>query len=253
MIVRQAGEELWLFDQNDHAALCGVMAAAWGAEPFSSAPPPIPEAAAWHDNGWKEWDVLPRLDPSSGHPHPYSRMPPDDYLAIWERGLQRAWREGEATGLMISLHAMRFFGSKTRPQDRALFARERAREAGALAQLGAVSTDPEALPEPYATCHAWFFFWDGLSLFLCERWKSPWSSRIPASNGGERELRVERTKDSGLGAEVVIDPFPFRDPLRLEAPVRIIPARYYATQEALDTAVRAAGRRTARWRLTPLA
>lgn len=255
MIVRTLADELWLFDQDDHAALCGEMADAWGAPPFGPAPEAARLAARTHDSGWPEWDRAPRLDRETGRPHPYSHMPPEDYLAVWRRGLARGWGRGEGVGLLVSLHAMRFFGRREGAEDRALLARERALEAEALAALGAAGVDPEALPEPYATWHAWVFFWDALSLFLCEGWSSPWSTTVPATAGGERvevrvEVRAERPEE-GIGGRVRVDPFPFVRALRLEAPARVVPAREYRAQAELDEAVSAAERRNVVWRLLP--
>lgn len=249
MIVRALADELWLFDQDDHAALCGEMADAWGAPPFGPAPEAVRLAARTHDSGWPEWDRAPRLDPDTGRPHPYSHMPPEDYLAVWRRGLARGWDRGEGAGLLVSLHAMRFFAGRKRAEDRALLARERARQAEALAALGAAGADPEALPEPYATWHAWVFFWDALSLFLCEGWSSPWSTAVPVTAGGERvEVRAERA-DEGIGGRVRVDPFPFVRELGVEAPARVIPSREYHTQAELDEALSAARGRRVVWRL----
>lgn len=247
MIVRAVGEDLWLFDQNDHAALCGAMARAWGVTPFAAPPARVRRAAEFHDNGWREWDPRPRLDPTTGHPHPYSRMPAEEYLGIWERGLRRAWEEGEEVGLLVSLHAMRFFASKQRPEDREFFAAQRRRQEEALSRLGAESIEPEALPEPYATWHEWIFLWDALSLFLCEGWKSPWMRTVPTAAGDVRELRVERRPGEHPGGSVSLEPFPFQEPLVLEVPARVIPLATYSSQEALDAAVRAAEQRTVRW------
>jgi hypothetical protein len=124
MIVHRVGDELWLFDQLNHSSICGDLAEAWGAAPFANVPPEVQRAAAVHDSGWPEWDRRPRLNPATGYPHPYSDMPGDDYRAIWERGLARAWAEGPLVGLLVSLHAMRFFGHKQRPKERALFERQ---------------------------------------------------------------------------------------------------------------------------------
>lgn len=251
MIVRTVGQDLWLFDQHDHAALCGVMAEAWGVPPFAGVPEPVRQAAALHDSGWREWDPLPRLDPTTGHPHPYSHMPPQDYLEIWERSLRRAWEEDALVGLMVSLHGMRFFASRQRPAERELLAAERARQAEALRRLGAKGSDPEALPEPYATWHAWFFFWDALSLFFCEGWTSPWTRAIPLADAGESEVRVERRAEGQSDGEVTVAPFPFPRALALEVPLRVLPSRAYDTQQALDAGMRTAERRILRWTLSP--
>jgi hypothetical protein len=247
MIVRAIGEQLWLFDQRDHSALCGEMAGEWGVAPFHAVPPPVQRAAEMHDSGWPEWDRRPRLDPETGRPHPYSRMPDEDYHAIWQRGLARGWSETAETGLLVSQHAMRFFGHKRRTEDRKLFEAERERQREALRRLGAGGDDPDNLPEPYATWHAWMFFWDGLSLFLCEGWKSPWLSRLPTGDGGEAEVRVERMEEAAPGGSVTIEPFPFRAPLALEVAARRIPDHGYGTQEQLDAAVAGAENARIRW------
>jgi len=251
MIVRAIESELWLFSQRDHSELCGRMAAAWGRPPWEPVPEAVRRAAAVHDAGWPEWDRRPRLDPETGWPHPYSKMPAEDYRSIWRRGLGRGWAEGEDTGLLVSLHAMRFFERKTEPADRRLLEAQRSRQARALEALGARAARG-GLPEPYATWHAWMFFWDGLSLFLCEHWDSPWRYRLPRSDGQELEVRVERAGPVGAaGAEVTIDPFPFTAPLRLEAPARVVPARRYERQAELDAAVAAASGSSAGWMLRP--
>lgn len=249
MIVRSIEGQLWLFDQSDHSALCGVMASRWGSPPFADVPRQVQLAAAIHDSGWPEWDVRPSLDRETGRPHPYSDMLAHDYRRIWERGLARGWQAGQETGLLVSLHAMRFFAHKRRAADRRLFADERNRQREVLQRLGSGSADPESLPEPYARWHAWMFFWDGLSLFLCEGWKTPWISPLPTGDGREVEVKVERVEESSAGARVVVEPFPFGSALDLETSARVVPDRPYSSQTELDRVVQDAERETARWRL----
>jgi hypothetical protein len=250
MIVREIGERLWLFDQRDHSTLCGDLSRAWGAGPFPGVPAAVQRAAEHHDGGWPEWDARPRLDPTTGHPHPYSRMPDADYHRIWTRGLARGWALGEEAGLLVSLHAMRFFGHKQRPEDRALYASERRRQQEALRRLGATHDGLDPLPEPFATWHAWMSFWDGLSLFLCEGWTSPWTASVPAPDG-EVELRTERRPGAGPGATVTLAPFPFHHPLHLRMPARLLPARRFSSQEELDEAVASAPVEPADWHVEP--
>jgi hypothetical protein len=252
MIVRESGGTLWLFDQLEHSVLCGELARRWGAPPFRPVPESVQRAAEMHDSGWPEWDARPRLDARTGRPHPYSKMPDADYHEIWRRGLARGWVLGEESGLLVSLHAMRFFGHKTRPEDRGLYQEQRARQAEALRSLGAPHDDVEALPEPYATWHAWMFFWDGLSLFLCEGWRSPWTSSQPTGAAEQSGVRVERIgEDDAPGGSIRVSPFPFFERLSLEVGARVIPGRSYASQHELDAAVAGAERRVAAWEVLP--
>jgi hypothetical protein len=253
MIVRVVGGDLWLFDQRDHSELCGSMAAAWGEPPFEPVPEQVRLAAGIHDSGWPEWDERPRLDPATGWPHPYSRMPDADYHEIWLRGLARGWAADDLTGLLVSLHAMRFFGHKQRPEDRALHEGERSRQAEALRRLAAPSDDLDRLPDPFASWHAWMFFWDGLSLFLCEGWRSPWTSQQRTATGELVEVQVERVEDRAPGAVVEIRPYPFAGPLELAGTARVVPAAPFASQEELDDAVQRATRRAAHWTVRPAA
>jgi len=247
VIVREVAGELWLFDQRDHSELCGRMAEQWGAPPFAEVAEETRVAAARHDGGWPEWDLAPRLDARTGRPHPYSDMPAADYREIWERGLHRGWSEGDLAGLLVSLHAMRFFARKSSDEDLALLARERVRQTEALRIVGAEPADPESLPDPVGRLHAWMFFWDGLSLFLCEGWKSPWTPTVPDAEGRPVSMRVVRRSDAGPGGSVRVAPFPFRAPMELEATARVVPARRYGSQDDLDRAITNARLERARW------
>jgi hypothetical protein len=251
VIVREVRSELWLFAQRDHSALCGRMAEGWGRPPVEPVPGSVRLAADIHDSGWPEWDRLPRLDPETGWPHPYSKMPGEDYREIWRRGLARGWERGLETGLLVSLHAMRFFDRKRAAADRALRTGERGRQADALRALGAASADPDRLSPPYARWHDWMFFWDALSLFSCEGWDSPWTSSVTTIGEPAVDIRVGRFPGEALGGVIRIDPWPFLDALELTAEARVIPSRRYGSQADLDRAVDAAEVRRVGWIIEP--
>ena len=61
MIVRQHSDPMVVIRQTDHAFLSGFFAREWGNEVFER-PEPFASfclAAAEHDNGWQEWEMLP--------------------------------------------------------------------------------------------------------------------------------------------------------------------------------------------------
>jgi hypothetical protein len=244
MIVRSLpGGVRILIDQHEHARLSGEMAAAWDTGDGAIAPSVV-EAARHHDYGWREWDRSPRLRAESGEPHSYRDVPPHDHLAIWERTVAAAWERGDGVGLLVSLHGCRFFARKERPEDLAFLRRERERQ-GAVLGIGA-DRIPRHLPPAVAADHALMAFWDGLSLFLCDRWESPWLVEAPVSaRMGRISVRREGEGSSTL------TPFPFRHPLQLEIPARRVAGAPFGSQEALDAALHGAGRITLRWRLTP--
>jgi hypothetical protein len=246
VIVRARDGELWLLAQDDHARLSGSFAALWDGGGLPPPPAEVVRAAAIHDRGWRQWDARPLVDPATGLPHPYSRMPGEDYRRIWTGTLEGAWREGELAGLLVSGHGMRFFGRKRGADDRAFLAEQRGREAAAREALDRRQSARLGL------WHEWFFFWDGLSLFCCEGWPSPWVQRLPLLGGGKVELVVRRhprSRGAPGGETVSVSPFPFRAPFRVEAPVAILGAGPFADQGELDAAWEA--RRTERrwWRI----
>jgi len=245
MIVRSLpGGVRILIDQHEHARLSAEMAAAWDAGDGPIAPAVV-EAARQHDRGWREWDRRPRLRVESGEPHSYRDVPPEDHLSIWERTVAAGWERGEEVGLLVSLHGCRFFARKDRSEDLSFLRRERERQGKVLGiRADRISRH---LPPAVAADHARMAFWDGLSLFFCDRWKSPWAAEAPVS--GRREEITVRREAEGAGS-VALSPFPFRHPITLEAPARRVAGAPFGSQGALDRAVDGAERITLRWRLT---
>jgi len=246
MIVRPVNGSLRLFAQVDHAAVCGALASRWHRD-LGAVPATVVTAAAVHDDGWREWDRHPRLDDGTGRPHPYSDMPGGDYREVWERCLARGWARGNEIGLLVSLHGMRFFASREDRRDRAILERERERQAGALARLGTPTSNPADPPSPWGIWHAWIYFWDALSLFMCGEFGEAMQQIVPRIPGDPVEIACRRAG----GERMVLEPFPFEGPVQLEIPYREISVEVYADQEALDRAMADADSGRLRIQLTP--
>ncbi len=117
MLRRTVGTEIWCVSQPDHAAVSGYLAQHWGNGDFSGpgyyAPYPEPErlraetvlAIAEHDNGWREWEANPQLDPASGLPLDLSQMSQADGLERWRLGVPRMRESHPYAALLISSHA----------------------------------------------------------------------------------------------------------------------------------------------------
>src|SRR5260370_39522504 len=77
MIVQEQGDEIVLIRQTDHAVLSGFLAREWGNELFQRPEPfeSLRLAAAEHDNGWREWEFVPLIDPKTRSPCSFMALP----------------------------------------------------------------------------------------------------------------------------------------------------------------------------------
>jgi hypothetical protein len=106
MIIQEQGDQLILIRQTDHAVLAGFFARALGNKVFSR-PEPFESfclAAAEHDNGWNEWEILPQLDLKTFAPYNFMSIPTEEHIALYQRGIERVVRADRYAGLLVSMH-----------------------------------------------------------------------------------------------------------------------------------------------------
>ena len=74
MIVGRDANGIVLVRQVDHQAQCAAMAEAWGNAEFGRPEPygPVIQAAAWHDEGWRGWELAPAV--AGGQPVNFTGM-----------------------------------------------------------------------------------------------------------------------------------------------------------------------------------
>jgi hypothetical protein len=70
-------------------------------------------AAAEHDNGWKEWELQPRIDPVSFLPYSFMSLPTREHIALYQRGIERVVKVDRYAGLLVSMHCAGLY-DKTR-------------------------------------------------------------------------------------------------------------------------------------------
>src|SRR5258708_16494585 len=110
MIVQEQGDELVLIRQTDHAVLSGFLAREWGndlfqrPEPFES----LQLATSEHDNGWREWELQPTIDPKTRLPYSFMSLPTDALLQLHHPGLQRVLITDPYPTLFAPLHPSPF-------------------------------------------------------------------------------------------------------------------------------------------------
>ena len=95
-----------LIPQIEHARLAGRLAEHWGADGFARLQPR--EELLWaidhHDDGWRNWDDAPGVNPARGEPRAFTDMEIDDSLAIWSGSIDRAARAGKVEGYLVAGH-----------------------------------------------------------------------------------------------------------------------------------------------------
>ena len=106
MILQEQGDQLILIRQTDHAVLAGVFAREWGNELFRR-PEPFDSfclAAAEHDNGWRDWELLPQVDPKTRLPYSFMSVPTEAHMALYQRGIERMVKADTYAGLLVAMH-----------------------------------------------------------------------------------------------------------------------------------------------------
>lgn len=111
MIIQDQGAQLVVIRQTDHARLAGFFARQWGnglftrPEPFES----FCVAAEEHDNGWREWEFLPSVDPATFAPYTFMSIPTEEHIALYQRGLERLVKADLYAGLLGCVHCEQLY------------------------------------------------------------------------------------------------------------------------------------------------
>lgn len=221
MVIRdpQPGEPAgWLcIPQSQHAAISGQIARAWGNDLFP-APEPRTEvclAAERHDDGMRSFDADPELDPETGLPRSFMRMPLDVWLECWERGPAAVAEEEPYAGMLVSLHGEHLLGYRRIDEDDEE-ARRRV-EAWRHAQQGLrervaeeVGSDPrlaaslERATVGYA--RKLVEIWDAMSLAVCMPRLPDRFEEVPCGT----QTRAIEMRPLAQGPPIVeVDPWPF--------------------------------------------
>ncbi len=214
----------------------------------------VTEAAARHDDGMDDFDAEPELDPETGLPRSFMRMPLDLWLESWRQGPSLVAEDSPYAGILVSLHGCGLLEQRRLedPRDREnaidyLAEQEELREEWA----GEVEREPEAAPglgrELLETNRALLVAWDAMSLAVCMP-NLPGSFGPVSSFDGGTEISFEEDTDAAepvgpplLREKIIrVSPWPFSDvAVELEAWGRVLSERFEdraAMQSALVAA-----------------
>lgn len=228
IIVHAEGTRLRLVTQSDHAHLSCAVLGLWRDDGLPSHPrrQALLFAAREHDNGWREADAAPQVNPATGRPYDFSSLPQNHRREIWRRGTERHVEQHPLAALLILEHALALHSASYEDPDwRPLLDRWRElRET----LLESVDLGPASLAEDYR----FLAVADAVAL---------------AGAGGTPgfDLHGHRgRRRSGVGATEIVElePFPLAGATTFRLPCRHVPDRTY-THDG-DLALAAA---TARW------
>lgn len=245
MILQEQGDELVLIRQTDHAVLAGFFAREWGNDLFKR-PEPFESfrlAVSEHDNGWREWELAPPIDPKTRLPYTFMSLPTDAHIELYQRGIERLVKVDRYAALLVSLHCSGLY-DRTRatiPGFSAKYVKSTETELvnGFLQnlKLQQLRLKVDLRGDPALKNHAQekilesnarrLETLDRLSLYFClNSMQDALIDGVPVDDQGSEvdwELRPEP------GNIVSISPYPFRrEPLQISILARRVPKRMYA-------------------------
>src|ERR1700730_8435544 len=140
MIVLDAGPDLLLVTQPDHARFAADLLTLWNGAGLAENPrrAALLLACREHDNGWREADSAPRCDPDGG-PYDFVGIPAEARFEIWRRGTARYARRDPYAALLITRHALALHRRYQAPGADELLAELAAREADLCGETGAAA------------------------------------------------------------------------------------------------------------------
>ena len=237
MIVVDDSTDYQVITQTDHARFAGELLSLWRSDGLPDHPrrADLLFAAREHDNGWREADAAPAVDPERGRPHDFLTLPDAERAEIWRRGTARFAERRPYPALLITLHALNVLGGMGGGRRwKALLAQLAERRDELLAATGVAAAEA-------AADYRFIDLTDGLSLAACNRWRDPFE-RAGVRGRYDREIHT-----------LYLHPFPLAGATTFQVPTRRIPRRRYAGDADLGGALAAATWGDLAVRVAPLA
>jgi hypothetical protein len=254
MILQQQKELVVVIRQTDHAYLSGFFARELGNEAFQK-PEPFDSfclAAAEHDNGWNEWELVPSVDPKTFGAYSFMTIPTEEHIVLYQHGIERVVKADLYAGLLVAGHCAGLYdrAHATIPGYSAKYVKSNEQHLAndfvqrlRLQQLR-LKVDLRANPvmKPYTdeklikANQQSLDALDRLSLYFCMGSQNDiLIEGVPADdNGGEVDWEVR----SIGGDDYSIAPYPFRrDPLEFAILARRIPKVRYTDDIELQKAL----------------
>lgn len=236
----EGGSALRVVTQNDHAHLAAEVLSLWRAGGLPDHPrrETILLAAREHDNGWREHDAAPRVDPATGRPRDFRTTLDADRREIWHRGVSRHRDSEPAAALLILAHARHLHADHAGDGAwRPLLEAWRGLESELTAALG---MDAATLAADYR----FIDLSDIVSLALADRWRDALEYR-------DCHLAPRPAGTMGGVDTLALEPFPLAGATTFSLPCRVVEERAFASDLDLGTALAEARWQRAKVRLVP--
>jgi hypothetical protein len=245
MIVRKdADGSLLLIGQTDHSRLVGQLAAHWGNARFETPKPyeSVVRAATFHDYGWLRYETSPLLNPETGEPYQFLKVPlTERQLDAYQWSLDWLADIDRYAGLIINMHRTGLWKGRYKtithpggynlrtlsPEIEVLIARNEAWQERERALLDA---------DEVWTNYRLMQVWDLLGLYFC--CQDPYEDHVepvPAAYGNGEGIRV--TLKPVTARKVAFDPYPFDvRPARVQLAYKQLPQTTFPDQETFRRA-----------------
>jgi hypothetical protein len=267
MIVQRCDRELLLIRQTDHAALSGRLAEHWGGGDFARPEPyrSVVLAAARHDDGWRDWEMAPKVNPATRRPYNFTEMPAGEHIPFYLRGVDGVIRDDPYAGLLVNLHLSGLYRKRYGldpgmalerfpPEVRAVvegYLHQLDEQRGELRQgLSRDSAVPAEAVEEVAvwTNYRLLQVYDLFSLYFCMGPLREYTLRHVPVNASRPDTELQ-LRPAG-GHALAVDPYPFSaTPLRVTVSAHVIPDRDYDGDDDLRSALAASPLRMLRFEL----
>ena len=224
MIIRKEKDALLFVTQPDHAALAAEIMGQWRGHSLVDHPrrQEILRAVHEHDNGWIEEDRETHVD-HDGVPLDFISVPAEVKHRIWPRAVGRIAAERGYEAALIAQHALTVHQTqRAEPSWRAFF------DTMSRLRANCLAGQPRLARGRFLADYRFVRIGDLLSLVFCNGWSEPHD--LP---DGRRTIL--------MGPTLRVSPDPFGGAsVALRVPARRVPARRYASTDALRAALEAA-------------
>ncbi len=221
VIVRQDGDDWLLIRQPDHAVMAADVLAHWQADGLPDRPTRavVLDATREHDCGWAEEDDAPTVNPATGDPWDFIRLPVDRRQAVWYRAM-RLLADTPHVAALVAHHATAAYARYESDSGWHEFFRTMARERDvrvAALSNAASGTSFDSFLRDYTSLRTA----DLISLALCHGW--------------QERFEIDYYKGAFEGEVLTLTPDPFADrTVEWQVQARRIPRRRYESDSDLQ-------------------